>query len=181
MVYLIAVNLKILRQLQSSRWSDCLTLPQYQFCTQNSKGGRMRKIIVLVVAACFVACAATVYAQEQAKERNLIKIIQKSVERQPTTMKNKDKLRGDIAKVTMFQSSANWINEGSARARGTPSQKEQNLITIVQGTLKSGEGKEKNMVKGDIGKVENFQSAANWICGSSAKCRGVSSPAQETK
>jgi hypothetical protein len=138
----------------------------------------MRKVIVLVVAACFVASAATVYAQQQKKERNLITIIQNSVKK-PLNFKEKDKLRGDIANVTMFQSASNWIKEGSARARGTPSQREDNLITIIQGTFKPGEGKEKNLIRGDIGKVKNFQSAADWVSSDSAS--GTSSQAQATK
>jgi len=133
----------------------------------------MRKIMVWVVVVCFVACAATAYAQQQEKERNLIKIIQKSIEQQPTKMKDKDKLRGDIAKVTTFQSASNWIRDGSARARGTPSVREENLGSIILGTIKPGEGKAKNMVKGDIGTVKDFQTAANWITKDSGKSSQV--------
>ncbi len=78
----------------------------------------MRRIVVLAVAMVFVTCAATAFAQQQVKERNLIKIIQKSIEQHPGTMKEKDKLRGDIAQVKTFQSMADYIKEHSAKARG---------------------------------------------------------------
>lgn len=78
----------------------------------------MRKIVWLAVIAVFFACTATAYAQQQPKERNLIKIIQKSIEDHPKTMKDKDKLRGEIAQVKTFQSCANYIKVHSEKARG---------------------------------------------------------------
>ena len=76
----------------------------------------MKKIAVLILVALFVASTLPAFAVEQpAKEKNLFVIIKNSFK--PWKPKPKNEIRNPLPTVTVFQSAANGIQEGSAKAK----------------------------------------------------------------
>ena len=69
----------------------------------------MRRILALVVVVFFAASVTVAFAEAEKKERNLIKIIQSTIK--PGTVKEKNKLKNPLQKVTVFQSTADDIKK----------------------------------------------------------------------
>jgi CDP-diacylglycerol pyrophosphatase len=77
----------------------------------------MKRIAALAVAVLFAAGAVPAFAQQasQEKEENLIKIVSDTIK--PGQVREKNKLRNPLPKVTVFQNAADGIKEGSAKAK----------------------------------------------------------------
>ncbi len=75
----------------------------------------MKRIMVLVVAMLFVGNLIPIFAEQPKKEDSLFKIVKDTLK--PGPVKEKNKVRNPLPKVSVFQNMANGIKEGSAKAR----------------------------------------------------------------
>ena len=76
----------------------------------------MKRIFVLAVMVFFAASVTVAFAETEKKEENLFKIIQNSIKCGP--VKEKNKIKNPMPKVTAFQNMADGIKEGSEKAKG---------------------------------------------------------------
>lgn len=91
---------------------------KYGIIFADKKEGEMKRFMVFVVAVFLVSAAVPAFAQKQQKEteENLFKIIASSVK--PGQVRERNKIKNPLPKVTIFQTMADEIRQGSARARG---------------------------------------------------------------
>jgi aconitase A len=72
--------------------------------------------VSLAVAVLFAGSAAIAFAKQPAQqEENLFKIVQKSIK--PGTVREKNKVKNPLPKVTIFKDMAKGIKEGAAKSK----------------------------------------------------------------
>lgn len=75
----------------------------------------MKRIIGLIAAVLFAASVVPAFGEQPKQEDNLFKIVQGTINLGP--VKEKNRVKNPLPKVSLFQNLANGINEGSAKAR----------------------------------------------------------------